>query len=362
VGINYLEKIQIPTLPSLFGALIADVDVVLMGAGIPVAIPEVLDRLSAWKPVELALHVANAKPGEPVVQTFDPRSLVPSADRALHRPQFLAIVASDTVARTLQRRAVGRVDGFVVEHHRAGGHNAPPRRATADGGAGDALFGPRDEAKLDVFRRLGAPFWLAGSRASPEGLAHARAAGAQGIQVGTAFAFCDESGMRLDLRRDVLARHAAGTLRVRTDLQASPTGYPFKLIELPGSSADPCVAAARRRVCDLGFLCEAYCDASGNVGFRCPGEPEAAFQAKGGDLSKTPGKQCLCNGLLATVGLGQQRRNGPEPPTLTAGKDFGFLDHVRRADDGSYSARDVIAYLRGSAAAHASPTPVALNS
>ena len=39
VGINYLEKVQLPTLPSLFGAMIAGVDVVLMGAGIPLSIP-----------------------------------------------------------------------------------------------------------------------------------------------------------------------------------------------------------------------------------------------------------------------------------------------------------------------------------
>ena len=37
VGINYLTKIQLPTLPSLFGALLAGVDYVLMGAGITVA-------------------------------------------------------------------------------------------------------------------------------------------------------------------------------------------------------------------------------------------------------------------------------------------------------------------------------------
>ena len=35
VGINFLEKIQTPLLPSLFGAMLAGVDYVLMGAGIP---------------------------------------------------------------------------------------------------------------------------------------------------------------------------------------------------------------------------------------------------------------------------------------------------------------------------------------
>ncbi len=35
VGINYLHKIQFPILPSLYGAMLAGVDTVLMGAGIP---------------------------------------------------------------------------------------------------------------------------------------------------------------------------------------------------------------------------------------------------------------------------------------------------------------------------------------
>ena len=39
VGINYLEKIQTPTLLSLYGAMLAGVGWVFMGAGIPRAIP-----------------------------------------------------------------------------------------------------------------------------------------------------------------------------------------------------------------------------------------------------------------------------------------------------------------------------------
>ncbi|MEE9205864.1 MAG: nitronate monooxygenase, partial [Acidimicrobiia bacterium] len=42
VGINYLEKIQAPTIASLYGAALAGVDYVLIGAGIPRAIPGIL--------------------------------------------------------------------------------------------------------------------------------------------------------------------------------------------------------------------------------------------------------------------------------------------------------------------------------
>ena len=45
VGINFLEKMQLPTLPSLYGAMLAGVDYVLMGAGIPRAIP---GRWTGW--------------------------------------------------------------------------------------------------------------------------------------------------------------------------------------------------------------------------------------------------------------------------------------------------------------------------
>ena len=60
VGINYLEKIQLPTLPSIYGAMLAGVSYVLMGAGIPRMIPGILDRLAEGQAVELRLDVQGA--------------------------------------------------------------------------------------------------------------------------------------------------------------------------------------------------------------------------------------------------------------------------------------------------------------
>ncbi len=174
IGINYLEKIQLPTLPSLFGAMAAGVGAVLMGAGIPLAIPGVLDGLARWDPVELKLAVTESEGTAPdgsresTVQLFDPRDLAPEADLDLARPPFLAIVASEVVAKTMLRRATGEVDGFVVEGHVAGGHNAPPRGGGRDAAETEPSFGPRDEPKLAAFRKLGKPFWLAGAHASYE--------------------------------------------------------------------------------------------------------------------------------------------------------------------------------------------------
>jgi len=345
VGINYLEKIQLPTVPSILGAMLAGVEVVLVGAGIPLAIPGVLDSLSRWETVEHNLTVEQNPDRHSYVQRFDPRVYFTGELPELPRPNFLAIIASDTLAKTMVKRASGYVNGFVVEHHSAGGHNAPPRRVRGADPDAPPQYGERDIPDLEVITDIGRPFWLAGSDASPEKLAAARAAGAHGIQVGTAFAFSRESGILPEIKHRVLRAQKAGTLNVRTDFDLSPTGFPFKVVELDGSVSDEETYAARERICDLGYLRQLYAKGESSVGYRCPGEPVRNFLAKGGTMEGTIGKRCLCNGLLATVGLGQIRDGVSEPPIITSGDDWSFLPHVTRGDDVDYGAADVIEYL-----------------
>ncbi|MFC6748388.1 hypothetical protein [Deinococcus aquaticus] len=120
------------------------------------------------------------------------------------------------------------------------------------------MYGERDGADLQALRALGLPFWLAGSHGTPDALARALAAGAAGIQVGTLFAFAAESGLCADLKAEVQARAHTGTLEVFTDPLASPTGFPFKVVNLPGTLSQAGAYAARQRVCDIGYLREAY--------------------------------------------------------------------------------------------------------
>ncbi len=346
IGINYLEKIQLPTLASLLGALLAGVDAVLMGAGIPLAIPGAIDALSRWEPTELRLSVEGNVTREPVTFRVDPRALLGELRGAVRRPEFLAIVSSHIIAKTLLRKASGSVDGFVIEHHSAGGHNAPPRKQR---GQSENSFGPMDEPDLGEFRALGVPFWIAGSAASAERLAQAREAGAHGVQVGTAFAFCRESGIDSALKRDVVRRARGRQLRVVTDFEASPTGYPFKRVERGGEEDEIQQLRARPRVCDLGYLRRAYTDESGALGYRCPGEPVETFIKKGGTREETINKLCLCNQLLATVGLGQMRAHGAELPLLTAGQELPEIARWLGPGASEYSAADVMAYLTGGA-------------
>jgi NAD(P)H-dependent flavin oxidoreductase YrpB (nitropropane dioxygenase family) len=342
VGINLLTKVQLPTLAALYGGMLGGAGFVLMGAGIPLEIPGVLDRLAAHGPATLRLEVAGAAAGEVEELRFDPDRHRGAGSRPLVRPRFLAIVSSNSLASLLARKATGRVDGFVIEGPAAGGHNAPPRGEVRRNERGEPIYGDRDIVDLGALRKLGLPFWLAGGAGSPDALTAARGAGASGIQVGTLFAFCDESGLAPDLRRAVLASARRDALDVFTDPLASPTGYPFKTIVCGEAPAEQ---VARMRLCDLGYLRTAYRKSDGGVGYRCPSEPVAAYIAKGGLASDTDGRRCLCNALLANTGHGQLRPGGStEAPLLTAGDQAKVLGTFLAGRE-SYTANDVLEYL-----------------
>ncbi len=350
VGINYLEKIQLPHLPSIYGAMLAGVAVVIVGAGIPVELPHVLDTLTTHQPVSYPIRVIGAQPDTDSRKVFDPAEYVgaTAALPPLQRPDFLPIISADSLATMLLRRASGSVEGFIIEGPTAGGHNAPPRgqlQLTADG---QPIYGARDVVNLEAMRKLGKPFWLAGAYATPERLREALAEGSAGVQIGTAFALCTESGLVPEARRELVRLALAGTAQVYTDRLASPTGFPFKVAQLPGSASDPQVYAQRHRVCDMGYLREVYLKEDGGFGYRCAAEPEASFLAKGGKPEELLGRKCICNGLLANIGLGQRLPDGrKEPYLLTLGDAMNDVGRFCTNGSLDYTAADVIRHLIG---------------
>ncbi len=345
IGINLLTKVQMPTLGSLYGAMLAGVDYVLMGAGIPKEIPGVLDRFARQEPASFKLDVEGLGRGETEYLTFDPREHWSETPPPLKRPKFLPIVASNSLATMLARKANGRVDGFVIEGPTAGGHNAPPRGDVQFNERGEPIYGERDVVDLQKMSELGLPFWVAGGTGSPERVRDAVEAGAAGVQVGTLFAYCDESGLQPHLKEQVLEQAVSGEIDVYTDFRASPTGFPFKVVQLENTASNPAVYEARERVCDLGYLRTAYKGENGRIGYRCAAEPVDTYAKKGGALEETVGRKCLCNALMADVGHGQIRDDGDvEKPLLTSGDDLAM---IHRFSEGRthYSAADVIDYL-----------------
>jgi len=343
VGINYLEKLQLANLSAIYGAMLAGVDYVCMGAGIPREIPGVLDRFVDHEPAFLRLDVDGASPDDDFRAGFDPLAVLGEALPKLKRPKFLAIIASAVLAISLAKKSTGRVDGFVVEAPTAGGHNAPPRGGIQLDDSGEPVYGPRDEVDFAKIKDLGLPFWLAGCCAYPEKLKGSLALGAAGIQVGTALAFCRESSLTEEIKAQVIRQVKDGEARVFTDPVASPTGFPFKVARVPGSLSEAEVYENRPRLCDMGYLRQPYKKADGSLGYRCRAEPVAAYVRKGGKEEEAEGRKCLCNGLIANIGHPQVQKGGYiEPPIITAGDDLANIGKFIKPGAASYAAADVI--------------------
>ncbi len=343
VGINLLTKVQMPNLASLYGAMLAGVDYVLMGAGIPREIPGVLDALAEHRPARMKLDVEGLGAGEAEYLKLNPADhwldeMAPS----VKRPSFLPIISANSLAATLARKSTGRIEGFIVEGPTAGGHNAPPRGEMQLDDSGQPVYGERDVVDLEKLKTLELPFWLAGGTGSPEALQNALAAGASGIQVGTVFAYCEESGFTTELKDSVLTGVVEGRTTIHTDPRASPTGYPFKLVSVDEVKSQN---DTRNRVCDLGYLRTAARNDAGKMIYRCAAEPVDTYVAKGGDIADTVGRRCLCNGLVANIGNAQLRPDGyVEAPLLTSGDDLLNLNVFLRGRT-RYTAADVVEYL-----------------
>mmetsp|Transcript_3424 Transcript_3424/g.7540 ORF Transcript_3424/g.7540 Transcript_3424/m.7540 type:complete len:631 (+) Transcript_3424:674-2566(+) len=380
VGMNLLTKVSLPTIHSLYGAMLADVDYVIMGAGIPSKIPGILDALAEHHDCSLPIDITGATSDDYAV-TFSPNQFWKGtttsdmAKKQLNRPSFLPIVSSTTLAQSLLKRSNGSgptrgVDGFVVELPTAGGHNAPPRGWHYDpSDQGEPMYGVKDVVDIKSFAKVakGLPFWFAGEYGRPDKLCDVLDAGGNGVQVGTLFALSDESGMESTMKQGILAQLAQhNKLNVITDPAASPTGFPFKVLELEDGPStpslktlsDPEVYNARPRICNLGYLRSAYIDADGKVGYRCPAESVADFVSKGGDKSETAGRKCLCNALCADAGFPQVRHiinplTGEkdlyvEPSLVTLGDDVNqCATLLKKKTDGTwgYSASDAMDYL-----------------
>lgn len=351
VGINLLEKLQLPTMASLYGAMLAGVDYVIMGAGIPGQVPGILDQLTTHQPVSYRLDVLGTDRNDDFRIYFEPEAIFPDVSAklgTLKRPYFLPIISSAVLAMSLVKRATGRIDGFVIETPIAGGHNAAPRGALRLNEQGEPIYGERDEIDLDKIKSLGLPFWLAGGYGTPEGLRLALEQGAAGIQVGTMFAYCNESGMEATIKQELIQRTLKGQASIHTSPTASPTGFPFKVAKMEGSLSEQDVYEGRVRFCDMGYLRHLYKTDNERIGYRCPAEPEDLYAKKGGDPADAENRLCLCNGLMSIAGFPQHRPDGyVEPPLITSGDKVRDLEQIVKPGQTSYSALDVLEYLTG---------------
>jgi NAD(P)H-dependent flavin oxidoreductase YrpB (nitropropane dioxygenase family) len=336
------------------------VDGVIVGAGNPDGLPLVCSRLAQHASVTHELPVLYRESGENFHLTFDPQQVAEGrlAQHVLARPAFLAIVSLQNLVQALAQSQTEPPDGFIIEHHTAGGHNAGPQGPLKKDEKGQPIYGPEDEPDLQAIRQVGLPFWLAGGYGSREKLAQALSFGATGVQVGSLFALSEESGIKASYRSAIMDKLKTEKDDARLVLTTlfSPTGFPFKVAQLEGTLADQAVYANRMRVCDIGLLQQRGLskpaeDGSRRIFQRCAAAPLDDFAGKRGLPLNTTDRRCLCNGLLATVGLGQTGwKNGQpmeEPAIVTLGNHLDGIRRLSRNGQTPYWVHDVITDILG---------------
>jgi len=333
ISINYLEKVSMPHIYAITGAMLAGVDEISMGAGIPLQIPKVINDIFEGNTVSYNIPVIG-KNITKYEMSFNPKSFFGEDLPSLKKPRFLPIISSNLLATMFTTKLPSEsVYGFVVEEPTAGGHNAPPRNKID--------YGTKDMVNYSEIAKLGKPFWIGGSYASPEKLKWALSVGAEGIQAGSIFALCEESSMDYLTRKKIRALGFNNNLNIKTDMRVSPTGYPFKVSNVPGTLSDDYIYRSRPRICDQRCLSILYEKPNGSIGYRCSAEPEHLYIKKGGEAEDMVGRACLCNGLLSACGLG----NKEEFPIVTLGDDFSFLEKIMKNENDSYNAKDAVDYL-----------------
>ena len=342
VGINFLHKIQMTTAASVLGAMLAGVDYIIMGAGIPRELPKLIRQISKLEVGSVPVDVI----GGPAAQTtINPLDFVPSGTK-IKKPKFLAIISVDVLGTYLARDEETRPDGFIIEHNSAGGHNAPPRGKWEFDANGEPIYGPKDIADIEKMKKLGLPFWLAGTYGSPERVKAALNQGAAGVQVGTLFAISNHSGFSGKTRRQLLDKLKSNSLEIKTDVKASPTSFPIKIAKLEGHTSTTEGFAARPKLCDLGYLREPAISETGRTIYRCPSEPDDQFIKKGGAVEDIDGRKCLCNGLMANIGLPQARKDGyVEAPIVTLGSDIEGAKVLLKSHPDGYGADEAVNWL-----------------
>jgi len=137
-----------------------------------------------------------------------------------------------------------------------------------------------------------------------------------------------------------------GKSAVSTDTNASPTGFPFKVMRMLDTLSESSLFESRKRVCNVGYLRQLYKKEDGSIGYRCPAENPKSFAHKQGIVDEgTSGKRCLCNALFATCGLPSEYEDGyQEKAIITIGTKLeNVRDMLKKSSD--FTARDVINYI-----------------
>ena len=212
IAINCMALVERTYVPSVQGAIDGGVDIVIVGAGLPMTLPEIVGN------AQVALV--------PIV----------SSGRAL-----------ELICRRWSR--YGRTpDAVVLEGPLAGGHlgfkaEEVPRPEFQL----EAIFGPVKE----VAQKNGDfPVVVAGGIYTREDIVRWVRAGADGVQIGTRFAATHESGASQEFKNAIVAARVEDIELARP---GSPAGMPFRVIRTSPAYQEAYVGG-RPLLCDKQYL------------------------------------------------------------------------------------------------------------
>jgi nitronate monooxygenase len=253
IGMNVMVAVFNQYEDSVLGSMDGGVDVIISGAGLPMALPEIVKS-----------H--------------------PRADEVALVPILSSGRAVDVVLKRWSRS--GRMpDGIVVEGPLAGGHIAWRTREDANDPKHklEVLL----EEVLTVVKKwdLPIPVFAAGGVYTHEDIKRYIDMGCAGVQMGTRFLATHESGAN-DAYKKMLIEATEDDIEL-ADRPGSPCGMLFRVLK-QSPFYQEAIARTRAPKCDKGYLL--------NKGY-CPSKE---------DNEKT---FCICNGLLAATNCNKNEKD-----------------------------------------------------
>ena len=337
-----------------YGAMLAGVDYVLMGAGIPREIPHLLDELAAHRrrstspstsPARDRRHVhGRPRPARPRSATHLPAAAPADVPRhrlraragRLPRPRRRAPAptASSSRARAPAGTTPRRAARLVLDETGAAGLRPARRRPTS----------PRSPPSAC---RSGSP----GGYGTPGGAAPRRARPAPPASRSARSSRCARSPASTpSSASSCWSSCAPAPSTVRTDAARLADRLPVQgRRSSPARSRTPAVYDARPRLCDLGYLRTPYRAQERRVGYRCPAEPVDVYVRKGGDPRGHRGTRSACATRSSPTSASARHRTDGyvEKPLLTLGEELGGARHLLRRHPSGWTAGDALDWLLG---------------
>lgn len=253
IGMNIMVAVMNTYEDSVLGSMDGGVDAIISGAGLPMALPEIVK-----------LH--------------------PRADEVALIPIVSSGRATEVIFKRWSRS--GRLpDALVVEGPLAGGHIAWREQEQAEDPANKLENLLKEVLEVCKSWNLNIPVIAAGGVYTYEDIKHYIQLGCSGVQMGTRFLATHESGANNEYKQ-LLVDCQEDDIEL-ANKPGSPCGMLFRVLKQSPFYQDA-LNFARAPKCDKGYLLN-----KGNCSAK--NENDKAF--------------CICNGLLASIKLAPNEKN-----------------------------------------------------